>query len=385
MLKPEDESVRQFRAEVRDWLAENLDPDIRFLTFRPLPPIAIAWHRKLAARGWIAPHWPRIHGGMEATPVEQLVLTEELARAGAPDIPLQGLLHIGPLLIKFGTEAQKRMHLPKILSGEITWAQGYSEPNSGSDLATLRSKGRIDGGEIIINGQKTWTTWGQHAEWMFALVRTREGTAKRDGITFVMFDMNTPGITRRPIVNIAGDIEFCEVFFDDVRVPLENVVGKDGEGWSVAMALLDDERIRGGGPMLALKALSRVRAIIAANDLVDNPLAMDHLARAEVETAALCAAYLDSMEKLEQGKSDGRDSCYLKILATETTQLILDIAQELAGSERAVKRTRRGNGAVIDFSEMFLQSRRLTIMGGTSEIQRTLLATRALGLPKGAG
>ena len=153
MLRPESTDDQAFRAEVRGWLEANLPADIRYLTFRPAMDVAMAWHRKLAERGWIAPHWPRRYGGMEATPVQQLILLEELSCAGAPDIPAQGLFHIGPVLIKFGTEAQKQ-HLPKILNGQITWAQGYSEPNSGSDLASLNTRGKIVGNEIVINGQK---------------------------------------------------------------------------------------------------------------------------------------------------------------------------------------------------------------------------------------
>lgn len=383
MLRRETQEQSRFRARIRDWLETNLPAELRHLTFRPEPSVAMWWHRKLHEGGWVAPHWPRQHGGMDATPVEQLILCEEMARIGAPDIPLQGLLHIGPLLIKFGTEEQKARHLPKILRGEVTWAQGYSEPDAGSDLGALRTRGRIEGEEIVLTGHKTWTTWGQSADWMFGLVRTDPSSKKRDGITFVMFPLSLPGVTRRPIANLAAEVEFCEVFLDEVRVPLANVVGHAGHGWSVAMALLDEERIRGGAPLLALKALERARAILRFNQLCKNPGARERMAQAEVEVATLCAAYLDSMEKMTRGMTDGRDSSYLKILATETTQFVLDVANELAGYMGGVCRPARDASGRVDFTEMFLQSRRLTIYGGSNEVQRGLLAARALGLPRG--
>ncbi len=385
MLRPESDQDQTFRADFRAWLENNLPADLRHLTFRPPPQAVMPWYRKLARGGWVAPHWPRAFGGMEAKPVQQLIMVEELARVGAPDLPAQGLNHIGPILIRFGSDAQRQAHLPRILNGEAIWSQGYSEPGAGSDLAALRSKGRIDGQDIVINGHKIWTTWGHHADWMFALVRSGAGRSRRDGISFVLIDLDTAGITRRPIRNIAGDDEFCEVFFDEVRIPLDNIVGQIGGGWSIAMALLDEERIRASSPALALRALARLHAVVCANGLFRDPWALDLLARAEIEVAALAASYLDSLERFALGKGEGRDSSYLKILSTETTQYVLGILQELAGGERALRHSRRKADGCVDFSEMYLQSRRLSIYGGTNEIQRSLLAARALGLPKGGG
>lgn len=273
-------------------------------------------------------------------------------------------------------EAQKR-HLPAIISGEAIWCQGYSEPGSGSDLASLRTRAELQGSELVINGHKIWTTWGHHADWMFALVRTADNGPRQKGITFVLIDLKTPGITRRPIRTIAGDDEFCEVFLDNVRVPLENVVGEIDNGWAVATALLSEERLRIGAPALALKALTRLRHMAAGRR--DDPRFQERIAHAEIETETLIASYLSIAEAEQHG--GGADSSYLKILATETVQTILDALQEVAGETAALRHAIRTEEGMLDYSEMFLQSRRLTIYGGTNEVQRNIIATRVLGMP----
>jgi alkylation response protein AidB-like acyl-CoA dehydrogenase len=381
MLRPVSEADARFRAEVADWLRAKIPAHLRHTTFRPPRAEALAWYRALAERGWIAPHWPREHGGMDATPVQQVILMEEMARAGAPDLPTQGLNHIGPILIKCGTPAQRERHLPAILNGEKIWCQGYSEPGAGSDLAGLRTRAEVRGSELVINGHKIWTTWGQHADWMFALVRSGEGTARQQGITFVLIDLATPGITRRSITTIAGDDEFCEVFFDEVKVPLENVVGEIGQGWAVATSLLSEERLRIGSPAIALKALERLRRLAADPRFgaAVNPAFQERLAHAEIETEALIASYLNVAEAEQQG--GGTDSSYLKILATETVQAILDILQDVAGEAAPLRDPLQSGDGMLDISEMFLQSRRLTIYGGTNEIQRSIIATKVLDLP----
>ena len=383
MLRPETEAERRLRTEVRAWLPANTPEELRHLTFRPPVDRIMPWYRKVFERGWIAPHWPKSHGGMGATPVEQVILIEEMAAFGVPDVPGQGLNQIGPLLIRFGNPAQQQLHLPRILSGDAIWCQGYSEPGSGSDLASLRTRARVDGDCLVIDGQKTWTTWGHHAHWMYALVRTGEPGSRHAGITFVLIDLATPGITRRPIRNIAGDDEFCEGFFDGVRVPLENVVGEIGGGWRIATALLNEERIRIGSPHLALKALGRLKAVAAATGTGRDPAMQRRIAQAEVECEALVAAYLEALVQLESGGDAAAASACLKIFSTETVQFVLDAAQDAAGALRARRETAGAGAALVDFCEMFLQSRRLTIYGGSNEIQRTLLASRVLGLPDG--
>jgi alkylation response protein AidB-like acyl-CoA dehydrogenase len=380
VIRPETAQEAAFRAEVRSWFEANLQQHLRNLTFRPAPKESMAWYGALYEKGWIAPHWPKSFGGMGASAVEQVILFEESARIGAPDIPTQGLNHIGPLLMKLGTPQQQAFHLPRILSGEGVWCQGYSEPGSGSDLASVQTRGEVRGGEIIINGQKIWTTWGHHANWMYALVRTIPGEKKKNGITFVLLDMNTKGITRRPIRTIAGDDEFCEVFFEDVAVPLSNVVGEVDQGWRVATSLLDEERIRIGTPLLPLRALARLRAVMKHNGLSNDREWQRRLARSEIAVETVTAAYFQCLERFETGNAAGGESSYLKILATEVTQDIVDLVQEAAGPLRAVKVPSAGSDARVDFSEMYLQSRRLSIYGGSNEIQRSILAAQVLGL-----
>lgn len=380
MLRPETTDEAAFRAEVRVWLAEHVPDDLRHNTFRPLPAQCMPWYRQLAARGWIAPHWPREHGGMGATPVQQVILMEELARAGAPDIPMQGLNHIGPLLMACGTQEQKQRHLPGILCGDAVWCQGYSEPGAGSDLTSLRSRAERRGDTLVINGHKIWTTWGHHADWMFALVRTSSGAKPQHGITFVLIDMTTAGIRCRPIRTIAGDDEFAEVFLDDVVVPLSNVVGEIDRGWQVATAVLAEERLRIGSPAQALKALERLRMMLRSKPADDQSVALlERAAECELAVETLIAAFLSAAEAAERRVA--ADSSYLKVLATEAVHLVLDVTQQLAGPSAALRNARREGNDLLDYSEMFLQSRRLPIYGGSNEVQRNIIAMRVLGLP----
>ena len=320
---------------------------------------------------------------MAASAVEQVILIEELTRAGAPDIPSQGLNHIGPMLIKRGTEAQKAQHLPAILNGDAIWCQGYSEPGAGSDLVGLSTRARIDGDDLVIDGHKIWTSWAHHAQWMFALVRT--GGARRKGITFVLIDMATPGITCRPIRTIAGDDEFAEVFLDGVRVPLSNVVGKIDDGWNTATSLLADERLHIGSPLHVNRAYRRLQALVARMDSAGRGAWAARLLEAEIAVETVTAGFLDSSERKDAGIAVDGESSYLKLLGTEATQRILDIAQEAAGAIAAQAGPLVENGRRIDLNDMFLQSRRLGIYGGSNEIQRSLLATRVLGLGGGRG
>jgi len=381
MLRPETPEQSAFRAEVRAWFEAELPPSLRDLTFRPARELIMPWYKRVSQRGWLAPEWKRADGGMEATPVQQIILIEEAARIGAPDLPTQGVHQIGPILRRFGTKAQQARHLPPILAGDILWCQGYSEPGSGSDLASLSTRGRVEGDEIVITGQKTWNTWAHNADWMYALVRSNEEAPKRQNITFVLIDLKTPGIVRRPILTLADDYELCEVFFDEVRVPLENIVGEIDKGWDIVTALLTNERVQIGSPSNALRALQRVRRIVRLlGDRLDVN-GQDRAAQAEIEVAALTAAFLQALEDLAAGVQC--DASYLKILASETTQFVLDVEQGLCGPAAALKSPERVGEDVIDFSELFLQSRRLSIYGGTNEIQRGLLAARVLELPKG--
>jgi alkylation response protein AidB-like acyl-CoA dehydrogenase len=385
MLREETEREKSFRAQTRAWLDANLPAELRHAAGRVSPPELKGWFRKMADRGLAAPHWPREWGGIEATPVEQIILIEELARVGAPDLPAQGLTHISPILIKYGTEEQKREHLPKARTGEVIWAQGYSEPGSGSDLRSLSTKARLEGDHLVLNGQKIWNTGAQYSDWLYLLVRTGEDRRARDAITLVLLDAKTPGVTTRGIRTLAGDDELAEIFLDDVVVPLENVVGKIGEGWAVGTALLAEERIRSGTPIHALRALSRLKLAAAATGADRDPWMLDRIARAEVEVMALEASYLEALELQKAGEAEAEDSSRLKLFGAEVTQFVLEALQEVTGAHAAVRAPRAGNEEAPDFSQSFLQSRRLSIRGGTNEIQRGIIAMRALGLPRPGG
>lgn len=382
MLREETEAQRLFRAEVRNWLESNLPAAMRHATGRLTPPELKDWFKKLAERGWAAPHWPREWGGIDATPVEQIILIEELARVGAPDLPAQGLTHISPILIKYGTEEQKREHLPKARTGEVIWAQGYSEPEAGSDLRSLRTRAAVEGDKLVVNGHKIWTTGAQYADWLYLLVRTGEDRKAHDAFTLVLVDATTPGITRRPIRTLAGDDELCEVFLDDVVVPRRNVVGRIGDGWNVGTALLAEERIRSGTPIHALRALSRLKLAAQATGADQDPWMLDRMAAAEIEVMALEASYLEALEAQRAGYAAFEDSSRLKIFGAEVTQFVLDVLQEIAGSHAARRPPEHASDDTPDFSQLFLQSRRLSIRGGTNEIQRGIIAMRALGLPR---
>ena len=381
MLRRETSEEAAFRHKVRDWLERELPADLRDLTFRPPPAAIMPWYRKLSERGWIAPHWPQRFGGMAASPVQQVILLEEFARIGAPEYPSQGLNQIGPILQRFGSPAQQAFHLPRILRGDVIWCQGYSEPGAGSDLASLRTEARIDGDDLIITGHKIWTTWGHNADWMYALVRSNKEVRKRDGISFVLIDLTRPGIVRRPILTLADEHEFCEVFFDEVRVPISNIVGERDRGWTVATALLDQERLLVGAPGNALRAIERVRRLARVLQSGLSEAQKDDIATAEIEVETLIAAFLDIAEGMDAGRPV--DASYLKILGTETTQFVLDIVQKLCGACASLKTPMTIDGIRIDFSELFLQSRRLSIYGGSNEIQRDLIASRVLALPRG--
>lgn len=373
---------KTFRAEVRDWIAATLPDDLRGWSTRPPFERAMWWHRQLHARGWIAPAWPKSHGGMEATLNQQIILKEELARAGAPEISAQGMNHVGPILMAFGTDAQKERFLPPILTGAESWCQGYSEPGAGSDLASLRTRADIDGDDFIINGSKIWTTWAQYSDWMFALVRSDpDAPRKQAGISFVLIDLKTPGIDIRPIKTIAGDEEFAEVFMDDVRVPMTNLVGDLHDGWRVANALLAHERLGTANPQLLFDALERVKKIARANGALDDPYFRERLAEIEIDTVGFAAMFAHAAEIANAERSLGLDASIMKINGTETLQRLADLLLDAAGTDAALGGRVETEDGPIEIAPLFLQVRRATIYGGSSEIQRNILAKRVLGLP----
>jgi alkylation response protein AidB-like acyl-CoA dehydrogenase len=319
---------------------------------------------------------------MGATLNEQIIMTEELARVGAPHLPVQGLNHIGPILMEFGNDAQKKKHLPPIVEGSVIWAQGYSEPGAGSDLASVATRATRNGDHFVVNGSKIWTTWGHHSQWMFALVRTDPDAQPRHaGISFILIDLRSPGIRIRPIMTIAGDDEFAEVFFDDVVVPAENLVGKLHDGWRIANALLGHERLGTSNPQFALQALDRIKVMARATGIIADPAFQDRLAAASINVTALSAMFSHAVELTNNERSLGPESSVIKIFGSELLQSLNELLIEAAGGHAAMEQPVATNLGVVDVAIPFLFSRRVTIYGGSSEIQRNVLARRVLNLP----
>jgi alkylation response protein AidB-like acyl-CoA dehydrogenase len=342
----------------------------------------IPWHRKMFERGWIAPGWPEEYGGMGATLSQQLILQEEMGARGAPLLSRQGLGHIGPILMRFGSDAQKLEHLPKILSGDVAWAQGYSEPGSGSDLASLTTRAALDGDDFVINGRKIWTTMAQFADWMYALVRTDpDAPRKQLGISIILIDLKTPGIDIRPIKTIAGDEEFAECTFEDVRVPAGNLVGAVNDGWRIARSLLDHERIGNASPQLALDLLDRVRRVARATGALDNPAFQDRLTIVEIDVLSQAAIFAHAVKMAAADMAIGSNSSFMKIVATENVQKIVDLLLDAAGPHAADIEPLETEEGPIAISKLWLDIRKHTIYAGSNEIQRNIIAKRVLGLP----
>ncbi len=382
MFRHDTPEEAEFRKEVRTWLEANLPVALRGRTTRPPPAELMPWYRTLSAKGWVAPHWPKQYGGMGATLNEQIIMTEELARIGTPQLPAQGLNHIGPLLIEFSSEAQKARHLPPIIAGTVIWAQGYSEPGAGSDLASLSTRATLEGDHFVVRGQKIWTTWGHHSDWMFALVRTDpQAQPRHAGISFLLIDLHSPGIRIRPIKTIAGDDEFSEVFFDDVIVPAENLVGKLNDGWRLANALLGHERLGTSNPQYPLMALDRVKTMARATGVMSDPAFQDRLAAASINVTALSALFSHAVELANQKQSPGPESSIIKIFGSELLQSLNELLLEASGGHAVAIDPVATELGDVDVSTSYFLSRRVTIYGGSSEIQRNVVARRVLNLP----
>jgi alkylation response protein AidB-like acyl-CoA dehydrogenase len=382
MFRRDTPAETTFRLEIRTWLEANLPVALRDRITRPPPAELMPWYHRLSRKGWIAPHWPKQYGGMGVTLNEQLIMTEELARIGAPHLPVQGLNHIGPILMEFGTAAQKAKHLPPIIAGTVIWAQGYSEPGAGSDLASLSTRATLEGDHFVVRGHKIWTTWAHHSDWMFALVRTDpQAQPRHAGISFLLIDLHSPGIRIRPIKTIVGDEEFSEVFLDDVVVPAENLVGKLHDGWRIANALLGHERLATSNPQFSLMALERIKTMARTSGIIADPAFQDRLAAASINVMALSALFSHAVELTNHEKSPGPESSVIKIVACELLQALNDLLVEAAGGLASADKPVASNFGEVDVAAAFLQSRRATIYGGSSEIQRNVLARRVLNLP----
>jgi alkylation response protein AidB-like acyl-CoA dehydrogenase len=289
---------------------------------------------------------------------------------------------LGPLLIRWGTEAQIAEHLPKILSGERIWCQGYSEPNAGSDLASLRTEAVRDGDDYIVNGQKIWSTLAHVADWTFALVRTdRHARRPQEGISFLMIDLRTPGVEVRPIVNIKGEKEFCEIFFTNARVPVHNRIGDENQGWTISRTLLGHERIFLGSPRLPSYALNRLALLAQAKGAVSDAAFNERFTQLQLDVHDLGAAYEEFAALMRAGKEIGPDVSYLKIWATETWHRITEEMVAVAGDLGCLREDIVLKDMQIDVMNQFLEARPSTIYGGSNEIQRNILAKQVLGLP----
>jgi alkylation response protein AidB-like acyl-CoA dehydrogenase len=364
MFHPDAPAEAEFRMDVRTWLEANLPGPLRGRTTRPLPAELMPWYRTLSRKGWIAPHWPKQYGGMGATLNEQIIMAEELARIEAPHLPVQGLNHIGPILMEFATAAQKAKHLPPIIDGTVIWAQGYSEPGAGSDLAGLSTRATLEGDHFVVRGHKIWTTWAHHSDWMFALVRTDPDVRPQQaGISFLLIDLHSPGVSIRPIKTIAGDDEFSEVFLDDVIVPAENLVGKLHDGWRIANALLGHERLATSNPQFSLMALERIKTVARAAGVIADPAFQDRLAAASISVTALSALFSQAVELTNHGQSLGPETSVVKIFGSELLQSLNELLIEAAGGQASMEKPIVTDFGEVDIATSFLQSRRVTIYG----------------------
>ena len=369
-----------FRAEVRRFLEAEYPPELRDPAHRLHWNEVRPWFDRVAARGWVAPGWPRAYGGLGLGAGKQIILMEEYERHGVARMPDMGVQMLGPLLIRFGSEEQRQRFLPKILTGEHIWCQGYSEPGAGSDLASLRTEAVPDGDHYVVNGQKTWTTLAADANWMFCLVRTDKTAKKQNGISFLLIEMATKGVTVRPIINLGLHDEFCEVFFDNVRVPRENLVGEENRGWTMAKALLGFERISLGSPRQSSLALRRLKVLAQRMDVFDDRAFADRYTRMRLDLADHTILYESFVARLRRGETLGADVSMLKINQSELCQRITDLMLEIAGENSGLLHPMEGNRQTHPAGQ-FIDARPYTIYGGSSEIQRNILAKNVLDLP----
>ncbi len=383
-----------FRDQVRSWLNATMPRDLRDKVAnneRLSKAEIVRWHRMLADQGWIAPAWPVEWGGTGWNVVQRYIFEEECGYAGAPQLPRFGLSMCAPVLLKFGTEAQKRRYLPKIYNGEEIWCQGYSEPGAGSDLAALSTRAEKRGDAYVVNGQKIWTTIAHHADWMFCLVRTSAQTGKRqEGISFLLVDMKTPGIRVKPIILMDGGHDVNEVFFEDVRVPAENLVHEEGKGWTVAKYLLGHERMNSGriaGSKRELQKLKKLASKEMRNGvpLMSDVRFRDRLTRVEIELMALEITNLRFLDRMRRtGQPPGADVSMLKIKGTEITQLITELMMDavgpLAQPTLPVDDIDGWDMFVASLAPVYCLTRKSSIYAGSNEIQRNIIAKMTLGL-----
>jgi alkylation response protein AidB-like acyl-CoA dehydrogenase len=385
-----------FRDEVRAFLAAELPADLRDKVQRHLrlsKDDIVRWHKILHRKGWVAPGWPVEHGGPGWTPVQRHIFEEECALAGTPPVMPFGVNMVAPVIMAFGSQAQKDYYLPRILSCEDWWCQGYSEPGAGSDLASLKTTAVRDGDHYIVNGQKTWTTLAQHADMIFCLVRTDPGARKQEGISFLLIDMHAPGVTVRPIIMLDEDHEVNEVFFDNVRVPVANLVGQENRGWTYAKYLLGHERTgiaavgRSKRELGFLKRLA-MREQKNGRPLLEDPLFAARVAALEIELMALEMTVLRVLARAD--KAPGPEASVLKVRGTEIQQGLTELMLEAAGPmalpfdaaylEGETAHSASGDDDAAPLAPYYFNYRKTSIYGGSNEIQRNIITQMILGL-----
>jgi len=371
-----------FRRDVRQFFEAEYPEELRNISHRPKFAEVEDWHKVLHAKGWVAPAWPSEFGGMGLGAAKLLIFYEEQQRWGVTRGRDMGVLMVGPLIIKFGTDTQKEYWLPRILSCETIWCQGYSEPGAGSDLASLRTTAIVDGDDFVINGQKIWTTMAHDADHIFMLVRTDpDAPKKQQGISFVLAKMDQPGIEVRTIVTLSGEEEFCEVFFDNARAPVANLVGEMNNGWSMAKALLSFERIFIGSPNMAQNALMQLKTLADGRGAFNDPAFRDRYAEVALDVEDHAALYTRFADQMKRGETLGSDVSMLKIWVSETFQKITELMIEVAGPDGGALGPLQLGNVGIDVLSNFYKSRPTTIYGGSNEIQRNILSKAVLNLP----
>jgi alkylation response protein AidB-like acyl-CoA dehydrogenase len=386
-----------FQQEVRTFIAENYPENLRSVQDEGhdlSKEDFLSWHRILAKKGWIAPAWPVEYGGTGWTATQRFIWSEELAAADCVGTMPFGLSMVGPVIYTFGTPEQKAQFLPGILSGDDWWCQGYSEPGAGSDLASLRTKAARDGDHYVVNGQKTWTTMAQHADWGFFLVRTDSDAKAQEGISFLLINMKTPGVTVRPIITLGGEHEVNEVWLEDVRVPVANRIYEENKGWTCAKFLLAHERTGIAAVARSKRGVEKIKSIARTEQdgdrpLIANPFFKRKIAELEIDLTALEFTELRSLAGEAAGKGPGPESSLLKIKGSEIQQRITELALEAVGHYGAPYFRGFGEGdnehpIGPDYAHRaaptYFNTRKTTIYGGSNEIQRNIIAKMVLGI-----
>ena len=386
-----------FQDEVRSFIADNYPADIKNKMDNGIPlskEDILTWQRILSKKGWFAVNWPEEYGGTGWTVTQKHIFQNELASANTPTLVPFGVSMCGPVIYSFGTQEQKDKFLPGIINNDVWWCQGYSEPGSGSDLASLKTKAVKDGDHYIVNGTKTWTTMAQHADWIFCLVRTETTDIKQQGISFLLIDMKTPGVEVKPIITIDGSHEVNMVYLDNVKVPVENLIGEEGAGWNIAKFLLAHERTGIGGIPALKREIRRLREItselpLGAGFLKDDELFMDKLNKLEIDLLAAEYSELRTLASMSKGGHPGPESSILKIKGTDLQQGLSDLFVEAIGyyahpfmseEDLASNEGRIGPDFAANVMPHYLNYRKVSIYGGSNEIQRNVIAKAVLGI-----